>query len=187
MFDLMELPFDEFDLEPVLFAQTIECHYGKHHKAYNDNLNNLIKNTEFENFSLEEIIKATYKKDEFKGIYNNAGQVYNHNVYWNTINPFKKLDNLLLNKIIENFGSIENFKLKLADEAVKFFGSGWAWLVEDKDGQLKTMATQNGDTPLVLGYKPILNIDVWEHAYYLDYQNVRKDYVENIISLLFKA
>ena len=186
MFELMTLPFKDNALEPHISSETIAYHYGKHHKAYVTNLNQLISGTVFQDMKLEEIIEATYDNPEYKGIYNNAGQVFNHNMYWNSIGFGKNIDATLKAKIENSFESMEKMKEKLIDTAVKYFGSGWIWLVEDNDGKLNIIATPNGETPLVLGLKPILNLDVWEHAYYIDYRNNRKDYVTAFVEKLLK-
>lgn len=186
MFELMKLPFKENALAPFVSENTVQFHYGKHHKAYVDKVNELIAGTDFQDMALEEIIECTFDKPEYQTLYNNAGQVFNHNIYWHSIGIGERLDEAMQNKIAEHFGAREALREKLADEAVKFFGSGWVWLAEASGGKLAVLTTRNGDTPLVLGYKPILNIDVWEHAYYLDYQNRRKDYVEAFIENLLK-
>ena len=186
MLKFMELPFEKNALEPYVSEKTIEFHYGKHHKAYVDKVNELIIGTEFENLSLEDIIKKTHNDDKNIVLYNNAGQVYNHNVYWNSFGIGKRFDEKIKDKIAENFESIEILKQKLVEESIKLFGSGWVWLVKNEDGNLEILSTKNGDTPLVLGYEPIFTIDVWEHAYYLDYQNLRKSYAEALVNHLLK-
>lgn len=186
MFELMKLPFKDNALAPFVSAETISFHYAKHHQAYVDKVNELISGTEFQEMSLEEIIERTYDKPEYQTLYNNAGQVFNHNIYWNSVGFGDRIDDELKAKIKESFESQEALKQKIIDEALKFFGSGWIWLVENVGGKLSVISTRNGDTPLVLGYKPLLNLDVWEHAYYLDYQNRRKDYVEAFVSHLLK-
>lgn len=186
MFELMKLPFKENALVPVISENTVQFHYGKHHQAYVDKVNELIAGTEFQDMALEEIIERTFDKPEYQVLYNNAGQVFNHNVYWNSIGIGDRLDNSVKDKIAEVFETRDALREKLVDEAVKFFGSGWIWLVEGSGGKLSVLATRNGDTPLVLGYKPIFNMDVWEHAYYLDYQNRKKDYAEAFVRQLLK-
>lgn len=182
MIELMELPFAKNALKPFISAKTIEFHYTRHHKAYADKTNELISGTDFQNMPLEEIIRQTYNIPENQTLYNNASQVYNHNIYWNSVHIGKKLDFQTKTQIISSFGSPEALKEKLTDEALKIFGSGWVWLVKDKQNRYDIISTQNGDTPLVLDYTPIFNIDIWEHAYYLDYQNRRKEYTEKFIS-----
>jgi Fe-Mn family superoxide dismutase len=173
-FELPPLPYKPEALEPVISAKTIEFHYGKHHQAYVNNLNNLIQGTRFEDASLEEIIK-----EADGGIFNNGAQVWNHTFYWeglggNGAAPTGKL----MEKINKDFGTFDNFKQVFADAAAKLFGSGWAWLVEDKEGVLKIVQTSNAGNPLRDGLKPLFTCDVWEHAYYLDFQNRRPDYVK---------
>lgn len=179
------LPYAENALEPVISAKTIGFHYGKHHKAYVDNLNKLIAGTEFEGQPLEEIIKKTAGKPEYAGIFNNAAQVWNHTFYWNCLSPKGggKPSEVLMKKIEESFGSFDNFIKELTEAAKTQFGSGWAWLVLDGD-KLKVMKTANAETPITLGVKPLLTLDVWEHAYYLDYQNKRPDYVSALLDKL---
>lgn len=173
-FELPPLPFKPEALEPVISAKTIEFHYGKHHQAYVNNLNNLVPGTRFENASLEEIIK-----EADGGIFNNGAQVWNHTFYWeglggNGAAPTGKL----MERINKDFGTFDNFKEIFAEAAAKLFGSGWAWLVEDKEGILKIVQTSNAGNPLREGLKPLFTCDVWEHAYYLDFQNRRPDYVK---------
>lgn len=186
MLKFMELPFKKNELEPYVSEKTIEFHYGKHHKAYVDKVNELILGTDLENLSLEDIIKKAHRDDKNVVLYNNAGQVYNHNVYWNSFGIGERLEEEIKSKIARDFGSVEALKQKLIEESIKLFGSGWVWLVENMDNKLEVIATKNGDTPLVLGCKPIFTIDVWEHAYYLDYQNLRKSYAEALVNHLLK-
>ena len=178
-FELPELPYAKDALEPYISENTMEFHYGKHHKAYVDNLNNLVKDTEFENMSLEDIIKATVGRPEFTGIFNNAAQAWNHAFFWNSMVPDggQEPKGELKDRIERDFGSYDKFKEDFKNAAVSQFGSGWAWLVEGKDGKLQVIKTSNADTPLAHGLTPIVTCDVWEHAYYLDYQNRRADFV----------
>ncbi len=173
-----QLPALKFDLDalvPVISKQTLEFHYGKHHQAYVNNLNNLIKETKFENSTLETIVKEAEG-----GIFNNAAQIWNHTFYFEAFSkngggePSGKIAAL----IVENFGSFAEFKEKFAKAAVTQFGSGWAWLVVKADGKLDIIQTSNAGCPIKDNLKPLLTCDVWEHAYYLDYQNRRPDYVE---------
>ncbi len=173
-----QLPALKFDLNallPVISKQTLEFHYGKHHQAYVNNLNNLIKGTKFEESTLETIIK-----EADGGIFNNAAQVWNHSFYFEAFNsncggePSGNLANL----IISNFGSFAEFKDKFSKAAATLFGSGWVWLVLNSEGKLNIIQTSNAANPIRDGLKPILTCDVWEHAYYLDYQNRRPDYIE---------
>jgi superoxide dismutase, Fe-Mn family len=185
-FVLPQLPFAENALEPVISARTISLHYGKHHKTYIDNLNKLIAGTEFADMPLEKIIAATAGKPDKVGIFNNAAQVWNHTFYWQSLRPNGGGEPPagLKQKIEASFGSVEACRKELANAAVTQFGSGWAWLVKDGDN-LKVLKTGNADTPLISTMKPLLTIDVWEHAYYLDYQNRRADYVNAVITKLF--
>ena len=188
MFDLPPLPYELNALEPYISANTMNYHYHKHHQGYVDNLNKLIKDTPFENMELEEIIINTAEKSEYISIFNNAAQVWNHTFFWNSISPNggKMPEGELLEKINRDFGSYDNFKVEFKQAATTQFGSGWAWLVEDKNGKLSVMKTGNADTPIAHGYTPIITCDVWEHAYYLDYQNKRADFVDNFLNHLVK-
>lgn len=187
-FELPELPYARDALEPYISENTMDFHYGKHHKAYVDNLNKLVKDTEFEQMSLEEIIKATVGRAEFVAIFNNAAQAWNHTFFWNSMvqDGGQEPKGELRDRIIRDFGSYEQFKEAFKAAAVSQFGSGWAWLVEDKDGKLQVMKTSNADTPLAHGFKPLITCDVWEHAYYLDYQNRRADFVSAFLDHLVK-
>jgi len=182
---LPPLPYPEDALAPVISANTMSFHYGKHHKAYVDNLNKLIAGTELANAPLEKIITTTAGVADKQGIFNNAAQTWNHTFYWKSLKPNGggKPVGELAQKIDATFGSYDNFKKELATAAATQFGSGWAWLVVD-NGTLKVVKTPNADLPLIHGQKPLLTIDVWEHAYYLDYQNRRADYVNAVIDKL---
>jgi len=184
---LPPLPYAKDALEPVISAETIEYHYGKHHQTYVTNLNNLIQGTEFENASLEEIVKKSSG-----GIFNNAAQVWNHTFYWNGFKPNGggEPTGELAEAINKAFGSFEEFKKKFTQKAITTFGAGWAWLVKNTDGSLSLESTSNAETPLTKGQTPLLTIDVWEHAYYVDYRNARPKYAEefwNIINWDFVA
>lgn len=174
-FTLPELPYSKDALAPIISPETIEFHYGKHHNAYVTNLNNLVKGTEFENKSLEEIIKKSQG-----GIFNNAAQVYNHTFYWNCLKPKGggEPTGKLAEAINKNFGSFATFKEKFTAAAQTQFGSGWAWLVQNPDGTLAIEQTANAGCPLTKNQTPILTCDVWEHAYYIDYRNARPTYIE---------
>lgn len=184
-FTLPELPYPKEALEPHLSAKTFEFHHGKHHQAYVTNLNNLIANTEFENASLEEIIKKTAKDSSKAAIFNNAAQVWNHTFYWHSMKPQGggEPTGALMDKIKEDFGDFGKFKEAFKQAAVTQFGSGWAWLVLD-NGKLAVTKTPNAEVPFTEGKTPLLTIDVWEHAYYLDYQNRRPDYAQVFIDHL---
>ncbi len=182
---LPPLPYPEDALAPVISANTMSFHYGKHHKAYVDTLNKLIAGTDLANAPLEKIITTTAGVADKQGIFNNAAQTWNHTFYWKSLKPNGggKPGGELGQKIDATFGSYDNFKKELTTAATTQFGSGWAWLVVD-NGTLKVVKTPNADLPLVHGQKPLLTIDVWEHAYYLDYQNRRADYVNAVIDKL---
>jgi superoxide dismutase, Fe-Mn family len=182
---LAPLPYAENGLEPVITANTIGFHYGKHHKGYVDNLNKLVAGTEYAELSLEKIIAATAGQAEKASIFNNAAQIWNHTFYWNSMKPKGggEPPAALKQRMEAAFGSVDACKKELAGTAVSQFGSGWAWLVLDGD-KLKIVKTANADTPLTKGLQPLLTVDVWEHAYYLDYQNRRADYVTALIDKL---
>ena len=179
--ELPKLPFAMDALNPYISKQTLEFHYGKHHQAYVNNLNKLIIGTEFENATLEDIIRKASG-----GIFNNGAQVWNHTFYWNCMMPKGggEPSGKLLESIIKNFGSFAEFKEKLSTAAVTLFGSGWVWLVKKPDGSLDITQESNAGNPLRSGLTPLLTIDVWEHAYYLDYQNRRADYVNAVLNKL---
>ena len=186
MIELLKLPFEENKLEPVLSLNTVKLHYGKHHRAYVDKVNELIIATKFQDMDLEEIILKTAGVSEHQVLYNNAGQVYNHNIYWQSVDVWDRLNEAVKTEIMLKFGSLDDLRGKLADAAISVFGSGWVWLVKDEKGDFLIITTKNGDTPLPNKQQPVFNIDVWEHAYYLDYQNMRKKYVEKFISGVLK-
>jgi superoxide dismutase, Fe-Mn family len=180
-FELPSLPFAPDALEPVISANTLSFHHGKHHMAYVNNLNNLIKDTKFaENYSLEEII------NEANGpVFNNAAQVWNHTFFWDSLTGEKLAPNeKVISAINKSFESFERFKELFSEASVKLFGSGWTWLVQDIEGKLSIKQTSNAGTPITEGFIPLLTCDVWEHAYYLDYQNRRPDYVKNFWDII---
>jgi len=182
---LPALPWPENALEPVISANTIRFHYGKHHRTYVDTLNRLVAGTEFAEMTLDEIVDATEGKADKALIFHNAAQVWNHNFYWNCLRPNGggEPPGSLKQKIDDAFGSVNACKKALCAAAVAEFGSGWAWLVLNGD-KLQITKTSNADTPMAQGLRPLLTIDVWEHAYYLDYQNRRVDHVNAIIDKL---
>lgn len=182
---LPPLPYAENALEPVISAKTIGVHYGKHHKTYVDNLNKLIAGTEYAGFSLEDIIAGTAGRPENAAIFNNAAQIWNHTFYWNSMKPQGggEPPAALKKKIEASFDSVDACKNELSAAAVSQFGSGWAWLVLDGE-KIKVIKTSNADTPLTMNFKPLLTVDVWEHAYYLDCQNRRADYVNAVLDKL---
>ena len=180
-FELPKLPYALDALEPHISKETLEYHYGKHHQTYVTNLTNLVKGTDLENKSLEELIKTTEG-----GIFNNAAQVWNHTFYWNCLAP--NAGGAPTGKIAEAinkaFGSFEEFKKQFNDAAAKNFGSGWTWLVKKADGSLAIVNTSNAATPVSGEDKPLLTVDVWEHAYYIDYRNARVKYLEEFWALV---
>lgn len=186
MFTLSLLPFDKFALEPHISSKTLDFHYGKHHQTYVDNLNKLVAGTELETESLEGIIIKTVGSVNQAAIFNNAAQIYNHDFFWSSLKPTLKVSEPspeLLVLINKSFGSLENFYTEFKAAALSQFGSGWAWLVRDGEA-LKIIKTANADTPIAHNLKPILTIDVWEHAYYLDYQNRRTDFLDSVVKNL---
>ena len=182
---LPPLPYAENALEPVISAKTISFHYGKHHSGYVNNTNNLIAGTEFADTPLEKIIAASAGKADKVAIFNNAAQIWNHTFYWKSLAPKGggKPPAALAQKIEASFGSLDACLKEFSTAAVTQFASGWAWLVKDGD-KLKVVKTSNAETPITQGLKPLLTIDVWEHAYYLDYQNRRADYVAAVLDKL---
>jgi Fe-Mn family superoxide dismutase len=184
-FTLMKLPYADNALDPVISANTIGFHYGKHHKGYLDNLNKLVAGTELADMPLAKIVAATAGNAEKVGLFNNAAQVWNHDFYWNSLKPGGGGEPPAeLAKLMEaSFGSVAACKDELKKAAVTQFASGWAWLAMD-GGKLVVVKTGNADNPTTKGMKPLLTIDVWEHAYYLDYQNRRADYVQAVLDKL---
>jgi Fe-Mn family superoxide dismutase len=182
---LPPLPYADNALDPVISANTISFHYGKHHKGYVDNLNKLIAETEFADMTLEKIITETAGKADKTAIFNNAAQAWNHTFYWRSLRSKGGGEPpvVLKKKIEASFGTVDACKKEWSAAAMGQFGSGWAWLVLD-GGNIKVVKTANADSPLTRGIKPLLTIDVWEHAYYLDYQNRRADYVNAVLDKL---
>jgi superoxide dismutase, Fe-Mn family len=182
---LPPLPYAENALDPVISTNTIGFHYGKHHKGYVDTLNKLIAGTELSNHSLEKLIAETAGKADKVAIFDNAAQTWNHTFYWRSLRPKGggEPPAALKQRIEASFGNLDACKKELATAATTEFGSGWAWLVLEAD-KLKVVKTANAETPLTEGVKPLLTIDVWEHAYYLDYQNRRADYVNAVLDKL---
>ncbi len=178
---LPPLPYDKNALEPHISAETLMYHYEKHHHTYVINLNKLIVGTEFESLSLDEIVKKSTG-----GMFNNAAQVWNHTFYWHCLSPQGggEPKGTILSAIEQAFDSFDAFKEQFTQTALTTFGSGWAWLVQDEQRQLKIVSTSNAGTPMTMGLYPLLTCDVWEHAYYIDYRNVRADYVKAFWSLV---
>ncbi|MBV8653678.1 MAG: superoxide dismutase [Alphaproteobacteria bacterium] len=184
-FELPPLPYAKDALEPHMSAKTFEFHHGKHHQAYVTNLNGLVKDTPLASQSLEEIIKATAKDESKAGIFNNAAQVWNHTFFWNSMKPNGggAPSGALAQKIDQAFGGLDKFKEQFKQAAVTQFGSGWAWLFAS-GGKLSISKTPNAVNPLSQGQTALLTCDVWEHAYYLDYQNRRPDFVQAFLDHL---
>ncbi|CDZ76060.1 Superoxide dismutase [Fe] [Legionella massiliensis] len=181
-FTLPALPYAKNALAPYISEETLEYHYGKHHNTYVVNLNKLIAGTEYENLSLEEIIK----KAPAGGLFNNAAQVWNHTFYWHCLSPKggDEPTGKLADAIIKTFGSFSVFQEQFTQAAIGTFGSGWAWLVQDKAGELKITSTSNAGTPMTEGQNALMTCDVWEHAYYIDYRNARPEYLKAFWSLV---
>jgi superoxide dismutase, Fe-Mn family len=180
--ELPPLPYEKNALEPHISAETLEFHYGKHHQAYVTNLNNLIKGTEFESASLEDIIKKSSG-----GVFNNAAQIWNHTFYWHSMRSPRDGNapsGKLADAITKAFGSFDKFKEEFTKSATGNFGSGWTWLVQRPDGSLGIVNTSNAATPITGSDKPLFTVDVWEHAYYIDYRNARPKYLESFWNLV---
>ena len=183
-FELPALPFAPDALQPHMSKETLDFHYGKHHKAYVDNLNKLLPGSGFEGKSLEEIVKASYGKNP--GVFNNAGQDFNHIHFWPWMKKDgggKKVPGSVLALIDRDLGGFDKFRNDFIEAGKTQFGSGWCWL-QIKDGKLEVAKTPNGESPLVNGAKPILGVDVWEHSYYIDYRNARPKYLEAFVDSL---
>ncbi|MFM7438319.1 MAG: superoxide dismutase [Snowella sp.] len=184
-YELPALPYDYTALAPYISKSTLEFHHDKHHAAYVNNYNGLVKDTPFDNQAIEDVIKAVAGDASKAGIFNNAAQAWNHTFYWNSIKPNGggTPTGALADKITADFGSFEAFVDEFKKAGATQFGSGWAWLVLD-GGTLKVTKTGNAENPLTTGATPLLTIDVWEHAYYLDYQNRRPDYINDFLTKL---
>jgi Fe-Mn family superoxide dismutase len=182
--ELPKLPFEDNALAPTISSNTISFHYGKHHKAYVDNLNKAIAGTDLAEKPLVEIVRATAGKPDKTAVFNNSAQVWNHTFYWNSLSPKVMTPSKdLADRIEKDLGGMAKFKEQFAAAAMGQFGSGWAWLVLD-GGVLKVTKTPNAETPITTAAKPLLTLDVWEHAYYLDFQNRRADYVAAVLDKL---
>ncbi|BAZ25700.1 superoxide dismutase [Kalymmatonema gypsitolerans NIES-4073] len=183
-FELPPLPYDYNALEPFISAQTLQFHHDKHHAGYVTNLNKLVEGTELANKSLEEVILATANDSSKAGIFNNAAQVWNHTFYWHVLKKDGgSPSGELAEKINASFGSLDEFKKQFKEAGATQFGSGYAWLVVE-NGELKVVKTPNAANPITSGQTPLLTADVWEHAYYLDYQNRRPDYLQTFVDQL---
>ena len=174
-FVLPELPFPKDSMKGIISEEAFDFHHGKHHATYVTNLNNLIAGTEFENMELDEIIKKSEG-----GLFNNAAQTFNHTFFWNCLSPNGggTPSGNVFDAITKDFGSFDDFKDKFSKAATTLFGSGWAWLAKNPDGKLEIIQLSNAGTPLTSNKKPILTLDVWEHAYYIDYRNARPKFIE---------
>ncbi len=184
-FELPPLPYSPDALDPFMSSQTLNLHHGKHHQAYVTNLNNLVKDTPMASMGLEEVCKASFGDASKQGIFNNAGQHWNHNLFWRIMKKGGggSPGGELARRLDDAFGSFDAFKEQFKTAAVTQFGSGWAWLAVDGDA-LKVVKTPNGENPLVQGMKPVLGLDVWEHSYYVDYENRRPEYVAAFLNHL---
>ncbi|TVZ39975.1 Fe-Mn family superoxide dismutase [Alteromonadaceae bacterium 2753L.S.0a.02] len=181
-FELPALPYERDALAPHISAETIDFHYGKHHKTYVDKLNGLVPGTEFEGKSLEDVVKSSSG-----GVFNNAAQIWNHTFYWNCLSPNGggEASGAIADAITAAFGSFADFKEKFTAAAIANFGSGWTWLVKKADGSVEIVSTSNAATPLTDdSVTPLLTVDVWEHAYYIDYRNARPSYLEAFWNLV---
>ena len=173
-FTLPELPYARDALEPHMSRETLDYHYGKHHQTYVDKANGLVEGTENANKSLEELIKTSSG-----GLFNNTAQIWNHTFFWNSLSPSPTAPNDAVTSALNGaFGSVDNFKDKFTQTAINTFGSGWAWLVRTSDGKLDVVSTSNAGNPMTDGHTPLLTVDVWEHAYYIDYRNARPKFLE---------
>lgn len=186
MIELMDLPFESDAFESAISKKTIELHYGKHHCGYVDKVNILVIGTEFQNAALKDIIRATAENPKYQALYNNAGQVYNHNIYWQSFGIWERFAEEAKLNILQQFGSKEELKNQLVEAVMKVFGSGWVWFIKQKSGDFAIVTTKNGDTPPLDEGEILFNIDVWEHAYYLDYQNARQKYAEQFVTEVLK-
>jgi Fe-Mn family superoxide dismutase len=184
-FTLMPLPYNVSALRPVISARALELHHGKHHRAYVDKLNKLVKDTPYAHMPLEEIIRKTAGDDGAKKIFNNAGQVWNHDFFWHSMTPGgSQPDSRIKAQLVSDFGSVDQFAETFVKCGVEHFGSGWVWLSAANDGGLKIVDTHDAKSPLVDGHRPLFCCDLWEHAYYLDYQNDREGFLHDFLSRL---
>ncbi len=184
-FKLPELPYQSTALEPHITSKTLSFHHGKHHQKYIDDLNNLVQDNPYKNMDLTEVMLQSHKKQEV-AIFNNAAQAWNHEFYWHSMknNGGQLSSGSLLTKIEQTFGSLEKFKAEFKTAGLKQFGSGWVWLVVNNDDQIAIVTTPNAANPMTQGLTPLITSDVWEHAYYLDFQNKRADYLQTFLDHL---
>ena len=182
---LPDLPFDKNALTPIITEETFDYHYGKHHAAYVNNLNGIVKDTELAHLSIEELIKKGHA-DNNAPLFNNAAQHWNHTFFWHCLSPEggKSPQGEIAERINRDFGSFDAFKEQFSTTATKLFGSGWAWLAEDEKGKLEIIGLKDAHTPITENKKPIMTLDVWEHAYYIDYRNARPKFVENFWDII---
>lgn len=182
---LPDLPFDKNALTPIITEETFDYHYGKHHAAYVNNLNGIVKDTELAHLSIEELIKKGHA-DNNAPLFNNAAQHWNHTFFWHCLSPEggKSPQGEIAERINRDFGSFDAFKEQFSTTATKLFGSGWAWLAEDGEGKLEILGLKDAHTPITENKKPIMTLDVWEHAYYIDYRNARPKFVENFWDII---
>lgn len=185
-YELPPLPYSYDALEPHMSAQTLEFHHDKHHAKYVNQYNKLVQDAGMADRSIEEVIQATYNDSSKTGLFNNAAQAWNHTFFWNCMSPNSSgaPSGALADKIAEDFGSVDTFKQEFKQAGSTQFGSGWAWLVLDNNGKLKVTKTPNAINPIALGETPLLTCDVWEHAYYLDYQNRKPDFIDTFLNNL---
>ena len=178
-YTLPELPYAKDALVPHMSAETFDYHYSKHHKTYVDNANKLVVGTEFENMGIEDVIKKSSGK-----IFNNVAQIWNHTFFWHSLTPKSAAPSAkVVTALTKAFGGVEDFKKLFTEAAINTFGSGWAWLVQNADGSLAIVSTTGAGNPMTAGQKPLLTVDVWEHAYYIDYRNARPSYLEHFWAL----
>ncbi|WP_326494320.1 superoxide dismutase [Sphingobacterium sp. UT-1RO-CII-1] len=177
---LPELPYNKNALTPLITEETFDYHYGKHHATYVNNLTQLVKDTALTEASIEEIIQKSFKNNDV-ALFNNAAQHWNHSFFWHCLSPDggKQPHGKIKELIIRDFGSFDTFKTKFSETATKLFGAGWAWLAQNDQGMLEIIPMKDAHTPITENKKPILTLDVWEHAYYIDYRNARPKFVEN--------
>ena len=182
---LPDLPFDKNALTPIITEETFDYHYGKHHAAYVNNLKGIVKDTELAHLSIEELIKKGHA-DNNAPLFNNAAQHWNHTFFWHCLSPEggKSPQGEIAERINRDFGSFDAFKEQFSTTATKLFGSGWAWLAEDGEGKLEILGLKDAHTPITENKKPIMTLDVWEHAYYIDYRNARPKFVENFWDII---
>lgn len=177
------LPYERTIFKGTISKETIDYHYDKHHIGYVNKLNSLIKSSEYENKVLKDIVILSYKQND-RLIFNNASQIINHNLYWKSLGTEKKIEPKILHYIERRFQTMENLKEIIIKKGMELFGSGWLWIVENKDKNLEIISTSNAESPIIMNVNILLTIDLWEHAYYIDYRNSREQYLKNIVNKL---